>query len=127
MDLSLGASSLIILGAPFGSNFSLVESIPVRIGMVIFLILASRQGMSGMSGMSGLLAILAVFTLILERNHELLSKYDMNHLSKPLNTSTHIIYTQTPPIHVNETVHTYEDHSEESNGANDLKDNIPRY
>lgn len=117
--MDLGISTLIILGAPFGSNFSLIESIPVRVGMVIFLILASKQSFE----LSGFLAALAVFTLVLERNHEILSNYDTSRISKPLSQPTNLVYTQVPIP--NETEHTI--NSTDDNEASDLKDNIPRY
>lgn len=66
-------SIAVIIGAPImkslGMSFSFVENIVVRFLLIAALIFAVRSG-----PLPGLLAFLAIFTILLERNHEFLSK-----------------------------------------------------
>jgi hypothetical protein len=68
-------SIVIILAAPIlkslGMSFAFVENIVVRFLLIAALIFAVRNSSNPLPG---LLAFLAVFTLLLERNHEFLSK-----------------------------------------------------
>lgn len=68
------ASILTILGAPqlssLGVGYEFVEHIATRLFLIGLVIYAIRQG-----PMSGLLAFLAAFTLLIERNHEVLTKF----------------------------------------------------
>lgn len=65
-------SIFIILGIPFlptlGLSYRFVDHPLTRLLLIAFVIYAIRQG-----AMSGLLAFLAVFTLLIERNHEVLT------------------------------------------------------
>ena len=67
-------SILTILGAPhlssIGVGYSFVGNIATRLVLLIAVVYAIRQG-----PMSGLLAFLAAFTLLIERNHEVLTKF----------------------------------------------------
>ena len=67
-------SILTILGAPhlssLGVGYSFVGHIATRLLLLIFVVYAIRQG-----AMSGLLAFLAAFTLLIERNHEVLTRF----------------------------------------------------
>jgi hypothetical protein len=70
----LAVSVAVIVGAPIarslGARFSFVENIFVRFLLLAAIVYAIRQG-----AMPGVLAFLAVYTLLLERNHEVLSKF----------------------------------------------------
>jgi len=70
----LAVSVVVIVGAPIarslGARFSFVENIFVRFLLLVATVYAIRQG-----AMPGVLAFLAVYTLLLERNHEVLSKF----------------------------------------------------
>ncbi len=67
-------SILIILGTPFlstlGVSYRFVDHPLTRLLLLGFVIYAIRQG-----AMSGLLAFLAAFTLLVERNHEILTTF----------------------------------------------------
>ena len=67
-------SILTILGAPqlssVGVGYGFVEHIATRLFLIGAVVYAIRQG-----PMSGLLALLAAFTLLIERNHEILTKF----------------------------------------------------
>ena len=71
-----GLSVLVILGAPivssFGTSFGFVENILVRILLVLAIIVSLRQSHGVIPG---LLAFLAVITLLVERNHEVLTSF----------------------------------------------------
>jgi len=66
-------SIAVIIGAPImkslGMSFSFVGNIVVRFLLIAALVFAIRSG-----PLPGLLAFLAIFSILLERNHEFLSK-----------------------------------------------------
>jgi len=70
MDLYAIAAVAVILGAPilssYGVTFRFVENILVRIVLIAVIVIAVRK-----DHLLGLLTFLAVFSLLLERNHNL--------------------------------------------------------
>ena len=63
-------STAIILGAPILPSFGFVENTLVRFLLIAGIVFASRQG-----AMPGILAFLAAISLLIERNHEVLTKF----------------------------------------------------
>jgi hypothetical protein len=69
----IGASVVVILSAPWlGQTISMnfIENIVVRFILLAFVFYGIRQG-----PMAGLLAFLASFSLLIERNHQVLTKF----------------------------------------------------
>ena len=69
----IGASVVVILAAPwFAQRISMnfIENIVVRFLLLAFVFYGIRQG-----PMAGLLAFLAAFSLLIERNHQVLTKF----------------------------------------------------
>ncbi len=69
----ISASVVIILLAPWLGrtyNMSLIENAIVRLLLVLFVFYGIRQG-----PMAGLLSFLASFSLLIERNHQILTKF----------------------------------------------------
>jgi hypothetical protein len=76
MENAISVTSIIVIvAAPIlrslGLSFAFVENIVVRFLLIAALVFAIR---TSKDALPGLLAFLAVFTLLLERNHEFLSK-----------------------------------------------------
>ena len=134
-----------ILGAPllhqWGSSFGFVENGLVRLLIIVFVAYATRQG-----AMPGLLAFLAAFTLLIERNHEVLTSFPNQRPRWPKNSFGRPV--QAAPLVGEEEIAHYEPpHYEHENeaaskeivelrgdttitraveSADDLKDNNPR-
>ncbi len=69
----IGASVAIILASPILGrriNMNFVQNIFVRFALLAFVIYGIRQG-----AMAGLLSFLAVFSLLIERNHQTLTRF----------------------------------------------------
>jgi len=137
------ASVLIILGAPFGTTYGFIENTFVRLLLVLFVAYSIRLG-----NMPGLLALLAAFSLLIERNHELLTGFPNQKPHGPLSQGSSAHYDGYPreaaPLEGEEeripfdTPHVpasgrtvVETHGEttavkEYEKTNDLKDSIPR-
>lgn len=132
-----------ILGAPYLSSFQLVDNLFVRLALLFFVAYAIRQ-----DALSGCLALLASFTLLIERNHEVLAKFPNQAPRWP--TTGVGVPIQAPPLTPNtqdmepphtesegplalhrEGVKVTEEHDgreveKEYEHANDLHDNNPR-
>ena len=123
-------SILIVLGAPLlqqaGVSFQFVESLLTRLLLIVFVVYGVRQ-----SAMDGLLAFLAAFTILLERNHEVLTKLP-NQQPRALGQSFGLPIQAPPLVGVEESVaYAPKDSAEtkispESENAVGLTDNIPR-
>ena len=69
----IGTSVAIILASPWMGqtfNMSVIQNILVRFGLLAFVFYGIRQG-----PIAGLLAFLAAFSLLIERNHQVLTKF----------------------------------------------------
>jgi hypothetical protein len=130
----IGASVVLIIASPWlGQMFNLdiIQNILVRFLLLAFVIVGIRQG-----PMAGLLAFLAAFSLLIERNHQVLTKFP-NQI--PIWPSGEKSGKQGPPSYappllpVTES-HSYEPpHSEEHassdqsyESASDIQDSNPR-
>ena len=116
-------STAIILGAPMLPSFGFVENTLVRLLLIAGIVFASRQG-----PMPGILAFLAAFTLLIERNHEVLTKFPEQKPRFP--TANFGFPIQAAPLTpVVETV-PYAPPSpppeKDQNSADGMRDNIPR-
>ena len=98
-------SILTILGAPHlssvGMGYGFVEHIATRLFLIVAVIYAIRQG-----PMSGLLAFLAAFTLLIERNHEVLTKFPDQRPRWP--TAPYGLPIQAPALIPEKEIHTFE-------------------
>ena len=124
-----------ILITPFLSTYGFVDNTLFRLFLVLFVVYAIRLG-----HISGLLAFLAAYSLLIERNHELLTLFpNQRPLPLPLPLASGGSPKQAPPltgVHHKipfDTPHTSENHDMELQGpmkqyekAEDLHDNIPR-
>ncbi len=130
------AISVIVLApilSKLGVSFVFAEDIVFRLALVLAVLFAIRQ-----NSFSGILTMLAAFSLLIERNHELLTGLP---LQKPIWPASPNSSPFTPPFLTpeTETVH-YDTHTEthgvtvsdnegketEYDSASDLSDNIPR-
>lgn len=102
-------SILTILGAPqlssIGLGYGFVEHIATRLLLIGAVIYAIRQG-----PMSGLLAFLAAFTLLIERNHEVLTTFPDQRPRWP--TAPYGLPIQAPALIPEKETHYYEDSDE---------------
>ena len=136
MESIVSASSFAtILITPFLSTYGFVDNTLFRLFLVLFVVYAIRLG-----HISGLLAFLAAYSLLIERNHELLTLFpNQRPLPLPLPLASGGSPKQAPPltgVHHEisfDTPHTSENHDMELQGPNkqyekaeDLHDNIPR-
>ncbi len=133
-----GIAISVILLAPIlsklGVSFVFAEDIVFRLALVLAVLYAIRQ-----NSFSGILTMLAALSLLIERNHELLTGLPLQKPIWPSNPNSHPF---TPPFLTPETesVHYDTPHTEtqgvtvsdnegketEYNSASDLSDNIPR-
>lgn len=134
-------SVLIILGGPLleplGFSYGIIEDSMVRLLLIVFVVCAIRLG-----HMPGLLAFLATFSLLIERNHEVLTQFPNQRPSMqrpydgypraaaPISGEIEEIPFNTP--HVGDSGRTVvESHGEtttvkEFENTDGLRDNIPR-
>ena len=120
----IGLSVLIILGAPLLNatefSFAFVGNIATRLLIVIGVLYSMTKGV-----VPGLLAFLAACTLLIERNHEMLTGLPYQAESIPLTPSAAII--PTPAMTPNNKVVAFDSpSSNEKADATDLEDNNPR-
>jgi hypothetical protein len=91
------ASILTILGAPhlpsLGVGYGFVEHIATRLFLIGAVIYAIRLG-----PMSGLLAFLAAFTLLIERNHEVLTTFPNQELQAKVPSASYGLPIQAPSL-----------------------------
>jgi len=117
------SSILIILAAPWLAekiSFAFVDNIVFRLLLVAAILYAVRRCKGQLEG---LLALLAVFTLIIERNHQVLMKFPEQTPSFPSKVS----YVEANPLTQTQPVHNSpESEPEHEEGVRDIHDNIPR-
>jgi hypothetical protein len=135
MDPTVAVSVAVIVGTPIlssmGVSFSPVQHIATRFVLLLALLYAVQKG-----PMPGLLAFLAVFSLLMERNHEVLTKFPHQDPSSfalagtggRLGLRPTSIFAKTEskalePDHQVASYHTPAKH--EDADASDLYDNIP--
>lgn len=130
MDPTVTTSVIIIVGAPIlssmGVSFLFVGHMFTRLLLLAYLLYAASKG-----PMSGLLAFLAVFTLILERNQEIITKFPYQApgslLSAGTGTGSLMHESALPPLQPTNTVKVYDEPAnKEKADATDLQDNNPR-
>ena len=143
---------LVILGTPVagshGISFQLVDNILIRLLLLVTVVFSIRQG-----AMPGLLTFLAVYTLLLERNHQLLTLLPNQAPQWPSNNYEMPIQAAVPPGVLKDsiayephdsqdthsmTAHPIEEYNDKNSpvgespdikvleAAEDLQDNIPR-
>ena len=133
------ASVIIIVGAPILSSmdvsFLFVGHIFTRLLLLAYLLYAVSKG-----PMSGLLGFLAVFTLLLERNQEIITKFPYQApgrltsgallsegASASASASAAGLGGSVPPLQPTNTVKVYDEPAnKEKADATDLHDNNPR-
>jgi len=129
MDPTVAASVFIIVGAPILSSidvsFGFVEHIATRLGLLLALIYSVHRG-----HMPGLLALLAVFSLLIERNHEVLTKFPYQEArAGVLGMAPTSVFTgvsnETPMKPDNSKVAYDSPENQEKADASDLRDNLP--
>jgi len=135
MDPTVTTSVIIIVGAPIlsstGVSFLFVGHMFTRLLLLAYLLYAVSKG-----PMPGLLAFLAVFTLLLERNQEIITKLPYQapgRLSSepllPLGTGTAAaaVGPSVPPLQPTNAVKVYDSPAnKEKADATDLHDSNPR-
>ena len=122
-------SVIIIVGAPIlssmGVSFLFVGHMFTRLLLLAYLLYAVSKG-----PMSGLLAFLAVFTLLLERNQEIITKFPYQapgRLSSGAFLSPAPAAGAVPPLQPTNAVKVYDSPANKENAdATDLQDNNPR-
>jgi len=143
---------LVILGTPVvgshGISFQIVDNILVRLLLLVTVVFSIRQG-----AMPGLLTFLAVYTLLLERNHQLLTllpnqapQWPSNNYGTPIQAAAPLVGLKESIAyepHDSQDTHPMTDHPIENSNhdkspqgespdikvleaAEDLRDNIPR-
>ena len=139
MDPTVTTSVIIIVGAPIlssmGVSFLFVGHMFTRLVLLAYLLYAVSKG-----AMSGLLAFLAVFTLLLERNQEIIAKFPYQApgrlSSEPLlspgagagaGAAAAAVAAAVPPLQPTNAVKVYDSPAnKEKADATDLHDNNPR-
>ena len=136
MDPTVTTSVIIIVGAPIlssmGVSFLFVGHMFTRLLLLAYLLYAVSKG-----AMSGLLAFLAVFTLLLERNQEIITKLPYQApgrlSSEPLLSpgagagAGAAAVAAVPPLQPTNAVKVYDSPAnKEKADATDLHDNNPR-
>jgi len=136
MDPTVTTSVIIIVGAPIlssmGVSFLFVGHMFTRLVLLAYLLYAVSKG-----AMSGLLAFLAVFTLLLERNQEIITKLPYQApgrlSSEPLLSpgagagAGAAAVAAVPPLQPTNAVKVYDSPAnKEKADATDLHDNNPR-
>jgi len=136
MDPTVTTSVIIIVGAPIlssmGVSFLFVGHMFTRLLLLAYLLYAVSKG-----AMSGLLAFLAVFTLLLERNQEIITKFPYQApgrlSSEPLLSpgagagAGAAAVAAVPPLQPTNAVKVYDSPAnKEKADATDLHDNNPR-
>ena len=139
MDPTVTTSVIIIVGAPIlssmGVSFLFVGHMFTRLVLLAYLLYAVSKG-----AMSGLLAFLAVFTLLLERNQEIITKFPYQApgrlSSEPLlspgagagaGAAAAAVAAAVPPLQPTNAVKVYDSPAnKEKADATDLHDNNPR-
>jgi hypothetical protein len=133
MDPTVTTSVIIIVGAPIlssmGVSFLFVGHMFTRLLLLAYLLYAVSKG-----AMSGLLAFLAVFTLLLERNQEIITKFPYQApgrlSSGPLlspGAGAATAAAAVPPLLPTNAVKVYDSPAnKEKADATDLHDNNPR-
>ena len=142
MDAVVSVVSVgIILGAPLlhnqGNSFMWVGNGLVRMALILYVVYATRQG-----ALPGLLSFLAAFTLLVERNHEVLvslpyqkPRWPKNSFGPPVQAPPLVGETETahyePPHYEHEAKEIAETQGEttitkEFESADDIQDNNPR-
>ncbi len=139
MDPTVTTSVIIIVGAPIlssmGVSFLFVGHMFTRLLLLAYLLYAVSKG-----AMSGLLAFLAVFTLLLERNQEIITKFPYQApgrlSSEPLlspgagagaGAAAAAVAAAVPPLQPTNAVKVYDSPAnKEKADATDLHDNNPR-
>lgn len=132
MDPTVTTSVIIIVGAPIlssmGVSFLFVGHMFTRLLLLAYLLYAVSKG-----PMSGLLAFLAVFTLLLERNQEIITKFPYQapgRLSSGALLSpgaAAVAVAAVPPLQPTNAVKVYDSPAnKEKADATDLHDNNPR-
>ena len=132
MDPTVTTSVIIIVGVPIlssmGVSFLFVGHMFTRLLLLAYLLYAVSKG-----PMSGLLGFLAVFTLLLERNQEIITKFPYQAPGRlsggPLLSSGtgSLMHESALPLQPTNTVKVYhEPANKEKADATDLQDNNPR-
>jgi hypothetical protein len=128
MDPTVTTSVIIIVGAPIlssmGVSFLFVGHMFTRLLLLAYLLYAVSKG-----PMSGLLAFLAVFTLLLERNQEIITKfpYQAPGSGPLLPPGPSAAAAAVPPLQPTNAVKVYDSPAnKEKADATDLHDNNPR-
>ena len=102
----IGASVVVILAAPWLANtlsMNFIENIVVRFLLLAFVFYGIRQG-----PMAGLLAFLASFSLLIERNHQVLTKFPHQIPQFPSNAGKQGPPSYAPPLTPVSESHSYE-------------------
>jgi hypothetical protein len=102
----IGASVVVILAAPWlGHTISMnfIQNILVRFVLLAFVVYGIRQG-----PMAGLLAFLAAFSLLIERNHQVLTKFPHQIPQFPSNAGKQGPPSYAPPLIPMSESHSYE-------------------
>ena len=130
MDPTVTTSVIIIVGAPIlssmGVSFLFVGHMFTRLLLLAYLLYAVSKG-----PMSGLLAFLAVFTLLLERNQEIITKFPYQAPGR-LSSGSFLSPAPAaagavPPLQPTNAVKVYDSPANKENAdATDLQDNNPR-
>jgi hypothetical protein len=124
-------STAVILAAPWlptlGLNLTIIDHPLTRLALLVALVYAIRQG-----PFTGLLALLAVFSLLIERNHQLLTLLPDQKVVMPKKSFG--LPVAAPRIAPDHETHYYEAHDEKGfdtqegivyESAQDLTDNNP--
>ena len=132
MDPTVTTSVIIIVGVPIlssmGVSFLFVGHMFTRLVLLAYLLYAVSKG-----PMSGLLGFLAVFTLLLERNQEIITKFPYQAPGRLsggplLSSGTGSLMNESAlPLQPTNTVKVYDEPANKENAdATDLQDNNPR-
>lgn len=126
MDPTVTTSVIIIVGTPIlssmGMSFLFVGHMFTRLLLLAYLLYAVSKG-----PMSALLGFLAVFTLLLERNQEIITKFPYQAPGRLLSAPSPFIQESVAALQPTNTVKVYDEPAnKEKADATDLQDNNPR-